>query len=301
MSAQNFPNRPLRFIVPYAAGGPGDVLARLVGQKLSERWKQPVEVVNIPGKGGSLGAAEGLRAPADGHTLILAAAPHSINPSLYSDLPYDTVKDFQGVTLMISMPNVLVINKSLPFNSVADLIAHAKAHPGELKYGSGGVGTPSHLGAELLKTMTGANIAHVEYKGHAPAGKALVAGEISMMFDAMLLALSEIKAGHVKGLAVTSASRSSAMPDIPSVAESGLPGFDFSPGVGVLVRAGTPTDIVDKIHSEIAAVLQLPDVKARLQKDGAEIVASTPSQFSAYVQDEIAKWGKVVKAAGIKA
>jgi len=200
---------------------------------------------------------------------------------------------------MISMPNILVINPSLPFKSVSDLIDYARLHPGRLKYASGGVGTPSHLGAELLKNMTGIDIVHVEYKGHAPAGAALLAGEVSMMFDAILLALSEIKTGHVKALAVTSAKRSNAAPEIPSVAESGLPGFDFSPGVGVLVRGGTPSAIVDKLYTEISAILQLPDIKSRLQQDGAEIVASSPQQFSLYIEREIGTWKEVIKSAGI--
>ena len=295
-----YPAKPIHFVVPYAAGGPGDILARLIGQKLSENWKQPVNVENIPGPGGMKGAEAGLKAPADGYTLILAASPHYINPSLYAKVPYDTVKDFQGITLMISMPNILVINNNLPFKTVADVIAYAKAHPGELKYASGGTGTPSHLGAELLKTMTGIEIAHVEYKGHAPAGAAVRAGEAAMMFDAILLAMPEIKAGEVRALAVTSAKRSSVAADVPSVAESGLPGFDFSPGVGVLVRAGTPPAIVDKIYKEILNILNAPDVKARLAKDGANIVGNTPAQFMTYIQQEVDKWGKVVKAAGIK-
>ena len=299
--ADGYPNRPARFIVPYAGGGPGDILARLIAGKLSERWRQPVTVENLPGTGGMVGAAEGIKAPADGYTLILAASPHLINPSLYAKLPYDTVKDFQAVTLMISMPNILVVNAGLPVNSVAELIDLARAQPGQLKYASGGVGTPSHLGAELLKTMTGVDIRHVEYKGHAPAGAALQAGEVSMMFDAILLALPEVKAGKVKALAVTSAKRSIVAPDVPSVAESGIPDFDFSPGVGVLVKAGTPDQIVNKIHAEILEILRIPEIKTRLANDGADIVGSSPRQFSAYIEQEIIKWAKVVKAAGIRA
>ena len=300
MSAiDHYPNRPLRFIVPYAVGGPGDMLARLLEKHLGERWKQAVLVENIGGNGGMTGSAEALKAPADGYTLILAAAPHSINPAMYKSMPYDPLKDFQAVTLMISMPNMLIINNSLPFKSVAELIAYARAHPGELKYASSGVGTPSHLGAELLKNMAGVDITHVEYKGHAAAGAALQAGEASMLFDAILLALPEVKAGHVQGLAVTSAERSRVAADIPSVAESGLPGFDFSPGAGVLVRAGTDMAIVNKLYEAIRDIVHIPEVAANLAGRGANVVANTPAQFGAYIESEIAKWARVVKAANI--
>jgi len=300
-SADGYPDQPIRFIVPFAEGGPGDILARLIGRKLTESWGQPVLVENHPGAGGTIGSAIGARSAADGYTLILAASTHAINPSLYATLPYDTVKDFQPVTLMISMPNILVVNPSVPVDSVADLIAFARLHPAQLKYASGGAGTPSHLGAELLKTMTGVDIVHVQFSGHATAGAALVKGEVSMMFDAILLALPEVKAGKVKALGVTSAKRSAVAHEVPTIAESGLPEFDFSPGVGVLVRAGTPKAILNKIYKEIVRILGLPEVRERLARDGAEIIGSTPEEFSAYIDQEIAKWAKVVKAAGISA
>ncbi|MBI4189162.1 MAG: tripartite tricarboxylate transporter substrate binding protein [Betaproteobacteria bacterium] len=300
-SAERYPDRPIRFIVPFAEGGPGDILARLIGQKLTASWGQPVIVENRPGAGGTIGSELGARSAPDGHTLILASSTHAINPSLYAKLPYDTVKDFQPITLMISMPNILVVNSSLPVNSLEDLITLARSKPGQLKYASGGVGTPSHLGAELLKIMTGVDIVHVLYKGHAPAGAALRKGDVSMMFDAILLALPEIRAGKVKALAVTSAKRSSVAQEVPSAAESGLPGFDFSPGVGVLVRAGTPNDIVNKLYKEIVSILHLPEIQERLTKDGAEIVGNTPEQYAAYIEQEIIKWAKVAKASGIRA
>ncbi|MBI2292177.1 MAG: tripartite tricarboxylate transporter substrate binding protein [Betaproteobacteria bacterium] len=300
-SADGYPDKPIRFIVPFAEGGPGDILARLIGRKLTESWGQPVIVENHPGAGGTIGSAIGARSAADGYTLILAASTHAINPSLYATLPYDTVKDFQPVTLMISMPNILVVNPSVPVDSVADLVAFARSHPGQLKYASGGAGTPSHLGAELLKTMTGVDIVHVQFSGHATAGAALVKGEVSMMFDAILLALPEVKVGKVKALGVTSAKRSAVAHEVPTIAESGLPEFDFSPGVGVLVRAGIPKAILNKIYKEIVRILGLPDVREQLACDGAEIIGSTPEEFSAYIDQEIAKWAKVVKAAGISA
>ena len=299
VTVDDYPNRPLRFIVPFAAGGPGDILARLIGRNLQENWGQPVIVENHPGSGGIKGSAIGARFPADGYTLILAASTHAINPGLYSGLPYDTLQDFQPVTLMISMPNILVVNTSVSVETLEDLIALMKSRPGHLKYASGGIGTPSHLGAELLKVMTGVDILHVPYKGHADAGAALLKGEVSMMFDAILLALPEVTAGRIKALAVTSANRSAVAPGVRTVAESGIPDFDFSPGVGVLVRAGTASAIVSKLQMEIARILRLPDVQERLAADGAEIVASTPEEFAVYLEREIPKWAKVVKASGI--
>jgi len=300
VNVDDYPSKPLRFIVPFAAGGPGDILARLLGRNLQESWGQPVIVENYPGSGGIRGSEIGAKFPADGYTLILAASTHAINPSLYSGLPYDTVRDFQPVTLMISMPNILVVNTSVPVDTIEDIIAFMKSRPGQLKYASGGFGTPSHLGAELLKVMTGVDIVHVPYKGHADAGAALLKGEVSMMFDAILLALPEITAGRIKALAVTSAKRSAAAPGVRTIAESGIPDFDFSPGVGVLVRGGTATAIVRKLQMEIARILRLPDVRERLAADGAEIVASTPEEFSAYIEKEIPKWANVVKASGIQ-
>lgn len=300
VNADDYPNKTIRFIVPFAKGGPGDILARLIGHKLEKSWGHPVVVENHPGTGGIKGSEIGVKSPADGYTLILAASTHAINPSLYSKLPYDTAKDFQPVTLMISMPNILVVNASVPVNTVAELISLMKAKPGQVKYASGGVGTPSHLGAELLRTMTGVDIVHAQFKGHAPAGAALLRGEVSLMFDAILLALPHVAAGKVKALAVTSAKRSAVAPEVPTVAESGLPDFDFSPGVGVLVRAGTPDAIVNKLYREIARILRLPDVKERLEGDGAEIIASTPGEFTAYIERETARWAKVVMASGIR-
>ena len=299
-AVSNYPQRPIRFVVAFAVNGPGDLLARLIGQKLSERWGQPVNVENHPGTGGMKGGALGLKAPADGYTFILYSAPHSINPGMYKQMPYDALKDFQAVTLMISMPNILVCNARLPVNSVADLIKLAQQRPGQLKYASGGVGTPSHLGAECIKTMAGIDIKHVQFDGHATAGAALQRGDVDVMLDAMLLALPEVKEGKIKALGVTSAQRLGVAGDIPSIAESGLPGFDFSPGVGVLVRAGTPMAIVNKIHQEIADILRTPEVRERLTRDGANIVASSPQEFSAYIEAEVNKWAKVIAAAGIE-
>ncbi len=298
--ADDYPGKPIRFIVPFAQGGPGDILARLIGCNLAQSWGQPVLIENHPGAGGTIGTEIGARSLPDGHTLILAASTHAINPSLYAKLPYDTVKDFQPVTLMISMPNILVVNPFVAVDSVDDLIAFARSNPGRLKYASGGIGTPSHLGAELLKTMAGIDIVHVQFNGHASAGAALQKGEVSMMFDAILLALPEVRAGKVKALAVTSAKRSAVAREVPTVAESGLPGFDFSPGVGMLVRAGTPSAIVNKLYKEVERILRLPDVRERLASDGAEIIGSSPGEYTAYMDREFAKWAEVVRASGIR-
>lgn len=294
-----YPDRPLRFVIPYAKDGPGDRMARLVGTALAGRLGQPVQFENVPGKGASIGTALVAKAPADGYTLLLMASPHTINPALYRDLPYDTLRDFQGVTQMISMPNVLVVDRDFPAGSVGELVAHAKAHPGQLKYASSGIGTPSHLGAEMLKTLTGLDIGHVQYAGHAEAGEALRRGEVHLLFDAMLMALPEVRAGKVKALGVTSASRSRLVPEFPSLHESGVPGFDFSPGVGVLVRSGTAPDIVARLHAEIRDILYSPSISGQLANAGAEVVASTPEAFDRHLALEVGRWAEVCRAAGI--
>ncbi len=294
-----YPERPLRFVIPYAREGPGDRIARLVGAKLAERLGQPLDLDNIPGKGGSIGTAAVARAPADGHTLLLMASPHTINPSLYRDLPYDALRDFQGVTLMISMPNVLVVHPSFPADRVNALVEYAKANPGKLRYASSGAGTPSHLGAELLKTMARIDMTHVQYAGHAEAGEALRKGEVHMLFDAMLMALPEVRAGTIKALGVTSASRSALVRDFPTISESGVPGFDFSPGVGMLVRSGTPPGIVHRLYREIKSILNSPEVSDRLAQSGAQVVGNEPQAFDRYLAREVAKWAEVVRSAGI--
>jgi tripartite-type tricarboxylate transporter receptor subunit TctC len=299
MTVSSYPDRPLRFVIPYAKDGPGDRMARLVGAALALRFGRPVDFENVPGKGAISGTALVAAEPADGHTLLLMASPHTINPGLYRDLPYDTLRDFQGVTQLISMPNVLVVDRDFPADSVAALVALAKARPGEFKYASSGIGTPSHLGAEMLKTLAGLDIGHVQFSGHAEAGEALRKGEVHLLFDAMLMALPEVRAGTVKALGVTSASRSRLVPEFPTLNESGVPGFDFSPGVGVLVRSGTPPVIVERLHREIAAILHSPEVSAQLARSGAEIVASPPQQFDQDLAAEIERWSVVCRAAGI--
>jgi tripartite-type tricarboxylate transporter receptor subunit TctC len=299
-SHTHYPVKPLRFVIPYAKDGPGDLMARLVGEKLATRLGQPINFENIPGKGATVGTARVASAPADGHTLLIMASPHTISPSLYSKLPYDALRDFQGVTLMISMPNVLVVSPSFPADSVSGLVGYARANPGKLKYASGGVGTPSHLGAELLKSMAGLEIEHVQYGGHAEAGAALRKGEVHMLFDAMMMALPEMRAGTEKALGVTSSTRSTLVPEIPTIDESGVPGFDFSPGVGVLVRSGTLPESVNLLYREIKAILNLPELSGWITESGAEIVASEPPEFDSYIAREIAKWAKVIEAAGVR-
>jgi len=294
-----YPDKALRFVVPFAKNGPGDILARLIGNKLHQRLQQPVEIENLPGAGGTLGTAAVVNAPADGYTLLLMASTHTINPSLYKSLPYDTLKDFQPVTLLITMPNVLVVSPAFPVADMKGLVEYARAHPAQLKYGSSGVGTPSHLGAELLKSMTGIQIEHVQFSGHAAAGEALQKGEVQLLFDAMLLALPEVRAGRVKALGVTSIKRSALVPDIPTIDESGVPGFDFSPGVGVLLKQGTSPEIVSRLYEEIRTILGDEEVAKRLSSDGAQIIASKPHDFDQYIRREIEKWSHVVKAAGM--
>jgi tripartite-type tricarboxylate transporter receptor subunit TctC len=298
-SAQAYPDKPIRMVVPFPAGGTTDILARATAQKLSESLGQQVIVDNKPGAGGNIGAQEVARSTPDGYTLVMGTVgTHAINPSLYKKMPYDHVKDFVPVSLVASVPNLLVVHPSVPVNSVKELIAHAKANPGKLNFASSGNGTSIHLSGELFKTMTGVQMTHVPYKGSAPAVTDLLGGQVQLMFDNMPSALPHAKAGKLKPLAVTSAKRFPGTPEIPTIAESGVPGYEASSWFGVLAPAGTPKEIVNKLSTEIAKALKTPEMKKKLEEQGAEAVGSTPEEFAAHIKAETAKWAKVVKESG---
>ena len=302
VGAQAYPAKPIRFVVPYPAGGPLDTVARLLGQKVAESVKQPMIVDNKPGAGGNIGADAVAKAPPDGYTILMGAvATHAINPVLYASIPYDPVRDFAPVTQIASTPNVLVIHPSIPAANVREFIAYAKAHPGQLNFGSGSTGSAGHLAGELFKAMAGVEMTHVPYKGAAAAMQDLIGGQIQLMFDNLASASGQMRAGKVKALAVTTAKRSALAPELPTIAESGLPGFDISTWFGVFVPAGTPRDIVDRLHHEFTRSLALPDVREKVINLGAEPVGSRPEEFVAYIRVEADKYARVIRASGAKA
>jgi tripartite-type tricarboxylate transporter receptor subunit TctC len=299
--AQTYPTKPIRLVVPFPPGGATDILARDVAQKLTEAWGQSVIVDNRPGAGGNIGSELVAKSSPDGYTLEMGTVgTHAINASLYAKMPYDHVKDFTPVILVAGVPNVLVVNPALPANSVAELIAYAKANPGKLNFASSGNGTSIHLSGELFKVMAGVQITHIPYKGSAPALQDLLGGQVQMMFDNLPPSLPQIKAGKLRALAVTSLTRAPALPDVPTLSESGLPGFEASSWFGILAPAGTPAPIVAKLNAEIAKWLATPEAKEKLAKQGANAAGGTPDDFAKHIAAETAKWAKVVKDSGAK-
>ena len=301
-SAQGYPGKPIRFVVPYPPGGSVDIAARGVGQKLTEAWGQAVVIDNRAGAGGNIGADFVAKSPADGYTLLMGAvATHAINPTLYGKLPYDPVKDFTPVALVVQVPNILVLNPAVPAKSVRELIELARARPGSLNFASGSTGSTGHLAGELFNTMAGVKMVHIPYKGAAPATADLLSGQVQLMFDNLANALPNVKAGRLRALAVTTLARSPAVPDLPTIAESGLPGFDLTTWFGVMVPAGTPPDIVVRLNAEIVRALNAKDMRERLRQMGAEPpVNNTPENFTAFIRAEAAKYAKVVKDSGAK-
>jgi tripartite-type tricarboxylate transporter receptor subunit TctC len=295
-----YPAKPVRFIVPSAAGGGTDIIARSVAHKLSESLGQPFVVDNRPGAGQMIGIELAAKSPADGHTILMAASTLAINPIMYKKVSYDPLRDFAPITQAASLPNVLVVHPSLPVHSVAELIAYARQRPGQLNFASAGVGTSPQMSVELLKSMAGIDMVHIPYKGTSPGVVDLLAGQVSVMAPNLLTALPHIKAGKLRALAVTSAKRSEALPEVPTVAESGLPGYDSTQWYGVLAPAGTSRAIVARLHDEIVRALREPEVRQRLAADGAEPVGSSPEEFAAFIKSEIDKWAKVASAAGIR-
>ena len=296
-----FPSKPIRIVVPFPAGGTTDILARAVAQKLTETLGQSVVVDNRPGAGGNIGAELVAKSPPDGYTLLMGTVgTHAINASLYAKMPYDHVKDFAPVILVAGVPNVLVVNPSVPANNVQELIAYIKANPGKVNFASSGSGTSIHLAGELFKTMAGVSMTHVPYKGSAPAVTDLLGGQVQLMFDNLPSALPQIKAGKLRALAVTSAQRASALPDVPTVAEAGLPGFDATSWFGLLAPAGTPKDVVAKLNAEVAKWLASPEAREKLASQGAIAAGQSPEDFTRHIAAETAKWQKVVKESGAK-
>jgi tripartite-type tricarboxylate transporter receptor subunit TctC len=296
--AQAYPAKPVKVVVPYPPGGPTDIVARVVSQKLAEQTGQQFVVENRAGAGGNIGAEAVARASADGYTLLVATTAHAINPSLFKQLGYDLQKDFAPVSQLTGGPLVIVANPALPAKDVQELIALAKSRPGRLNFASSGNGQSTHLSAELFNSMAGIKMNHVPYKGSAPALTDVIAGQADLMFDTMLSAMPQVKSGKLKALAVTSGARSPAAPDLPTVAESGLPGYEAIAWNGLLVPAGTPKDVVARLNAEVKRTLELPEVKERFAAQGFGAAWSPPEKYAAFIQSELAKWAKVVKASG---
>ena len=297
----DYPSRPIRIVVPFAAGGPSDIMARTLAQKLTLAWGQPVVVDNRTGAAGIIGADAVAKSAPDGYTLLQAQVGDTISVSLYSKLPYNFEKDFAPITLAGLTPFILVAHPSVPARDLRELIALAKAKPGTLSFGSSGAGTASHLAGELLKSSAGIDITLVPYKGQAPATGDLLGGQISMMFNNPITSLAHVKTGKLRALAVSTGKRFSQLPEVPTVAESGLPGFDVGFWLGALAPAGTPRPIVDKLNAAMVKALREPDVVERLAGLGVEIVGTSPDEFARVIRADIVKWAKVVKDSGAKA
>ena len=296
-----YPAKPVRLIVPFPPGGGTDTLARIYGQKLGESVGQQVIIDNRPGGGTNIGAEIAAKAPPDGYTLLMGNISHAINVTLYSKLNYDLVRDFAPISLLASTPNILVVHPSVPARSVRELIALARARPGQLDYASSGSGSSAHLAAELFGNMAGVKMNHIPYKGGGPAVIALVGGQCSVGFATTPSVIAHVKSGKMRGLAVTSAERSPSTPELPTISEAGVNGYEAGTWYGVLVPAGTAKDIIARLHSESVKLLKMPDVKTRLDTAGFETIGNTPEQFGTYIRTEIDKWAKVVKASGARA
>lgn len=299
--AQTYPARPIRMVVHFPPGGPTDLVARTLGQKMSEAWGQQVIVDNRPGAGGIVGVEMVVRAPPDGYTLLFATGGSmSITPALGTKLPYNVFTDVAPVSLVVINPQILVLHPSVPANSVRELIKLAKAKPGQINYASVGLGSPNHLGMEMLKSMTGIDMVHIPYKGTAPAVTDLLAGQVSLMFNSMPSVLPHVKAGRLKGIAVGSAKRSPAAPQIPTVAEAGVPGFQYVTWYGLFAPAATPKDIIAKLNAETVRIMQDKTVAQRLIHEGAEPAAGTPGELAQYMRVEYEQWKKTIAAARLK-
>jgi len=299
--AQTYPAGAMRIVVPFPPGGGTDILSRAVAQKLNEAWGVSVIVDNRGGANGTIGAAAVAKAAPDGHTLIVVPSGFAVNPSIYRNLPFDTVKDFSPVTQLASSPLVLVVHPSFPPRSVKELVALLKARPGDINYGSSGNGSPPHLATELFKLLTGTKMIHIPYKGAGPAAVDVIAGQIPIYFMNALSAVPHMKSGRLRPLGVTSDKRFPGLPNVPTIAEAGVPGYAMTNWYGMLAPAGTPRPSVTKLHGEVARILNLPELKERLSSEGAEVIASTPEQFAAFLKAEMATAAKIVKASGMTA
>ncbi|MFT3778527.1 MAG: tripartite tricarboxylate transporter substrate binding protein [Ottowia sp.] len=301
-AAQNYPAKPITIIVPFSAGGTTDILARVLGQGLTTELGQSVIVDNKPGAGGNIGASLAAKAPADGYTLFMGTVgTHAINQSLYRKMPFDPVKDFAPLSLVAKVPNLLVAHPSQPFRTVQEMIAYAKANPGKVTYGSPGAGSSPHVSGELFRSMTGADLLHVPYKGSAPAMTDLLGNQISIMFDNLPSAIQHVRSGKLRPIAVTTARRSPELPDVPTIAEAGVPGYEATSWFGMFAPAATPKPVLDKLSAAIVKVLGQPEARKKIAEQGGEVVGDAPAQFAAFIQAEGVKWSKVVKASGATA
>lgn len=297
--AQEFPNKPITMIVPFSAGGTTDILARIVGQALGQELGETIIIENKPGAGGNIGAQQAARAKADGYTLFMGTVgTHAINQALYKKLPYDPAKDFAPLSRVANVPNLLVAHPSRPYKTVQEMIAFAKANPGDVTYGSPGSGASPHVSGALFQSMTGAEMTHVPYKGSAPAISDLLGNQIAVMFDNMPSAIQHVRSGKLRPIAVTSPQRSPELPEVPTIAEAGVPGYEAMSWFGLWAIAGTPQPILDKLHVSLSKVLKDPAVVKKIADQGGSITIDTPEQFTTFIQGEAAKWGKVVKDSG---
>jgi tripartite-type tricarboxylate transporter receptor subunit TctC len=298
--AQPYPSKPIRIVVPFAAGGIADLYSRIIGARVQEAWGQPVVIENRTGAGGNIGADAVAKSAPDGYTLVMSAlGPHAVNVSLFSRMPYDPVRDFSPIALVLEAEGLLVVHPSVAVTTVPELIAHARANPGKLTFASAGMGTASHLAGELFKSMAKVEMTHVPYKGNVPAITDLLAGQTSLLFATMPTVLPHAKAGKLRALATIGSARSAAAPELPTIAES-LPGFEVNNWIGLFAPAGTPPDIVRRWNGEVTRIMQSPEIRARLPNEGARFSPNSPEQFGAFVKSEIAKWAPVVKASGAR-
>ncbi len=298
-AAQAFPSKPITIIVPFAAGGTTDILARIIAQGMGAELGQSVVVDNRAGAGGNIGGQVAARAPADGYTLFMGTVgTHAINAALYRKMPFDPVKDFAPLTRVANVPNLLVANPAQPFKTVQELIAYAKANPGKINFGSSGSGSSIHLSGELFKSMAKVDMQHVPYKGSAPAVTDLLGNQIAIMFDNMPSAIQHVRSGKLRAIAVTTARRSPELPDVPTIAESGVPGYEATSWFGMFAPAATPAPVVAQLNATIVKVLAQPDIRKKLAEQGAEAAGETPAQFADFIQKESVKWGKVVRESG---
>lgn len=297
--AETYPSKPIKIVVPFPPGGTTDVLARAIGQEFTKSWGQQVIVDNKPGAGGNIGSDAVAKSAPDGYTLLMGTVgTHGINVSLYKKMPYDAVKDFAPIAHVANVPNLLAVHPSVPVKSVKELITYAKANPGKLTFASAGNGTSIHLSGEMFKALAGVDMQHIPYKGSAPAVADLLGGQVNMMFDNMPSVLPHVKAEKLRAIAVTTAKRSPALPDVPTIVESGVAGYESTSWFGLFAPAGTPKEIVAKLNKEVARILALPEFKERLSGQGAEPIGGTPEQFAAHINAEIKKWEGVVKSSG---
>lgn len=301
-SSANYPVKTIRLVVPFTPGGSTDILARAIGQKLNEAWGQPVVIDNVPGAGGSIGADRVAKAQADGYTLLMGhIGTLAVNPSLYPNLPYDPLKSFTPVAWVARVPNVLVVHPSVPAKNVKELVAWAKARPGQLNYGSGGNGSAANLATEYFKLETGSSLLHIPYRGTAPAVTDLVGGQIQVLFTGAPAVINQVKNGQLRALAISSPQRMDALPDLPTVAESGYKGFEADQWYGVVAPAGTPAEVVAKLNSQINQALNSPELKSRLNAEGAIATPDTPANFGKLIASEIARWKPVISGGRVKA